>query len=141
MADKRFTGVSSQGREELPESLRKQGSLREPFSKASDPFALIDQETAQRSEGQRQGPLEKGSHMVSQSKPFPELRPQNDNGVKRESFNARWDLEVERAQREQPKAQTQTRKMDAFDAIEKFNSDRRNQEHHSMRPPGKSVER
>lgn len=118
--------LSSQGREGLPGSLRDAESPIRAFDDARDPSLKRQRQNIEKTEIQRRDAIGGGSQMVKMDKPFPELKPRNDNAVIQKSFNEHWNAEIERAQREHPKAQTQAqaRKPDVFDAIDKRHSER-----------------
>ena len=136
MKRRRSTGVSSQGRDGLPERLRNRESPHTEFTDTSDPFGRIEREAMRKTESQRRGEQGHGSLMVKLDRPFPQLKPKNARSVIRAHFNRRWDHEIERAQREPPIAQTQARAPDAFDAVDAAKRQRRIEAHIGMRSPG-----
>lgn len=141
MKSNAHAGISSQGREGLPDTLRYQQSPHREFVDASDPFACIEREALQKTESQRRGEQHQGSLMVKMDKPFPQLKPKNDHSVIRESFNRRWNKEVARAQREHPIAQTQGRAPDAFDVIEQVKTQQQTNTYDRKDFPGLGRER
>lgn len=113
--------LSSQGREGLPDSLRDTESPIRAFDDARDPSLKRQRQNMEKTEKQRRDAIGGGSQMVKMDKPFPQLKPRNDNAVIQKSFNGHWNAEIKRAQ---PKAQEQTRKPDVFDAIDKRHYER-----------------
>lgn len=115
-------GWSAQGRDGLPSSLNQATSPRQPFEHARDPYLKNYQAHMQKSEKERRDSVGNGSLMVQMDKPFPELKPSNQNakGALRQSFNQRWEAEISRAQKqhsEQQQSSAQTGK-DPFAGID-----------------------
>lgn len=102
----------SQGRDNLPDSLRNaQSPYREFDMAAGGELRKKEWEAMARTEaeGRRAG---EGSHQVKADKPFPELKPKDHKTQIRESFNKNWLAEQRRAQLAQYQAQEQSRAND-----------------------------
>ncbi len=128
----RYGGVSSQGRDGLPDSLGKRESPQGEFTEASGPFGRIEREATRQTEAERQGEQGQGALMVKTDKPFPRLKPQKAHAVIREHFNRRWEQEIQRARRGLQNAQTPARAADAFDAIDKAQQQRQREACHGV---------
>lgn len=136
MKRRRYIGVSSQGRDGLPERLRNRESPHTEFTDASDPFGRIERQAMRKTESQRKGEQGHGSLMVKLDKPFPQLKPKNARSVIRTNFNRRWDQEIERARHEPQSAQMPARASDAFDAIDEAKQQRQIETYRGVRSPG-----
>lgn len=80
-----------------PVSLKKLQPLREPFDQTRDPLYKKQLEALEKTEAQRREETETGSQMVKLHKPFPDLRPRNDQSQIRRTFNQAWLREHRRA--------------------------------------------
>ena len=72
-----------------------------PFDHARSPEISQQLNDLQKSEKQRREEGERGSNMVKQDKPYPELRPKLNLEPKRSSFNQAWLREQRAARLEQ----------------------------------------
>jgi hypothetical protein len=85
-------------RRDAPESLRGARPVRSPFDHARCPYVSAQLKAAAKTEAQRREESGRGSLMVKLHRPFPDLRPRNENQPIREAFNAAW-LKEDRAAR------------------------------------------
>ena len=83
---------------DIPASLHKLQALRPPFDHARDPFISAQLKAMRKTEAQRWEESGRGSSMVRQHRPFPELRPKHESGPLRASFNQAWLKEQRDAQ-------------------------------------------
>ncbi|GJL72933.1 MAG: hypothetical protein NMNS01_21320 [Nitrosomonas sp.] len=96
-----FAGKTPELAGDTPATFHQVPSQRQAFDHARDPYVSMQLKDMEKTEAQRRGESERsahGSEMVKQSKPFPELRPANENAPIRESFNRAW-LREQRAAR------------------------------------------
>ena len=101
--DKRHSRASYAGREPglsqgIPASLRGWRALRAGFDHARDPFISAKLKAMEKTESQRREEAGSGSGMVKMQRPFPDLRPKQEQGPLRASFNQAW-LREQRAAR------------------------------------------
>lgn len=73
-----------------PVSLKKLRSLQIPFDHARSPEISAQLNDLGKSEKERREDGERGSRMVKQHHPYPELRPKHTLGPKRTSFDQAW---------------------------------------------------
>jgi len=104
-------GVSHSSREpslrgDMPESLRKAGSVCSPFDHARDPW-LSKQLKAERQTEAKRRESGDGAKMVKLHKPFPELKPKHDLTQIRKTFNKSWMQEAHAARMAQFDEQAQ----------------------------------
>ena len=88
-----FAGKDPELAGDSPATFRQVPSHRQAFDHARDPYTSMQLKDMGKTETQRRGDSERaghGSEMVKKSKPFPELRPANENAPIRESFNRAW---------------------------------------------------
>lgn len=112
-------GWSSQGRDGLPDRLRRVERMRMEFEGARDPSLKAQRAAMGKSEAKRREEQGEGSQMVKLHKPFPDLRPKThaaQQGI-RQSFNNHWHAEQNRAAKRQDHN-------DAFDRIDQSNAER-----------------
>lgn len=93
-----YAGRDPDLRRDTPASLRAQAPLQPPFDHARDPLISAQRKAMEQTEAQRRGESGRGSTMVKLDKPFPDLRPKNDNSQIRPAFNQAW-LREQRAAR------------------------------------------
>ena len=109
---------SSQGRDDLPDSLQRERNLSKEFEAARCPLVEDQSASARISNTDGRGVQDKGSEMVRKHKPFPELRPKSvmaQHSI-RHSFNNRWHVEQKRASRRHEHK-------DAFDHVDQVKSE------------------
>ncbi len=88
-----FAGKTPELAGDMPATFRRAPSQRQAFDYARDPYVSMQLKDMEKTEAQRRGENERngrGSEMVKLDKPFPELRPVNENAPIRESFNRAW---------------------------------------------------
>jgi hypothetical protein len=88
-----FAGKNSELAGDTPATFRRAPPHRQAFDHASDPYVGMQLKDMEKTEAQRRGESERSgrdSEMVKLDKPFPELRPANENAPIRESFNRAW---------------------------------------------------
>ncbi len=92
-------------RAQAPQSLRLTQSIGEPFDYARDPLIRKQLEDERRTESQRRESQGRESQMVKLHRPFPELRPKQEQGPLRAAFNASWLKEQRSARMAEFRAQ------------------------------------
>ena len=115
-----FAGKQPELANDMPATFRRAPSQRQAFDHARDPYVSMQLRDMEKTEAQRRGESERSgrdSEMVKLDKPFPELRPANENAPVRESFNRAWLREQREArmaeyehQREQQREIEQSQK-------------------------------
>ncbi len=103
---------------DVPDSFGQVPPNRREFDHARDPYISKQLKAMEKTEAQRRGESERsgrGSEMVKMDKPFPELRPANEQAPIRQAFNRAWlreqrearlaDLERQRQREQQDVAQ------------------------------------
>ncbi|CAA0099560.1 Uncharacterised protein [Halioglobus japonicus] len=93
-----FAGRDPDLRRDTPASLQSQSPVQPAFEQVRDPLIRAQHKAMEKTEAQRRGESGRGSTMVKLDKPFPELRPKNDNSQIRPAFNQAW-LQEQRAAR------------------------------------------
>ena len=113
-----FAGRDPELSRTTPASLRNQAPVKHPFDHARDPLISAQLKAMEQTEAQRREESGRGSTMVKLDKPFPDLRPKNDNSQIRPAFNQAWireqraariaQLQEERAAQSTPEQQQNT---------------------------------
>lgn len=88
-----FAGKRPELAGDIPDTFHQAPPNRREFDHARDPYISMQLKDMEKTESQRRGESERngrGSEMVKLDKPFPELRPANENAPIRESFNCAW---------------------------------------------------
>ena len=114
MAEKEASRWNSQGRAGLPDKLSSVEGPWLEFDNARDPFRRIQREDMKKTEAQRRGETGGGSQMVKQDRPFPELKPRNDNQPARDVFNQKWRAENQNAKQRQSRLGNGPERQDPF---------------------------
>lgn len=94
-------------RKDAPVSLRELRALRVPFDHARDPYISAQLKAMEKTEAQRREEGGRGSMMVKRHRPFPELRPRNEDRPIRAAFNQAWFREQRAAKLAHYRAQAQ----------------------------------
>ena len=120
--DRWIWGWSTHGRADLPLQLQAAPDLTNEFENNRCPYNRLAREAMANTEAENRRANGEGSWMVTMDRPFPELRPKNDNAkhVLRASFNQRWKQEQARAE---------SKGMDAFDRINQQKAQREALQH------------
>ena len=87
-------------RMQTPQSLRSAKGVSRTFDHARDPLISKQINDINKAEKQRreEGERGKGSEMIKLHRPFPDLRPKNDNTQIKITFNQDWLREQRKAQ-------------------------------------------
>jgi len=88
-----FSGKHPELARDIPDSFREAPPSRREFDHARDPYISKQLKAMEKTEAQRRGESERsgrGSEMVKLNKPFPELRPANEQAPIRQAFNRAW---------------------------------------------------
>lgn len=93
-----FAGRDPELSQHTPVSLRKLRALRSPFGHARDPYLSAQLSDREKTKAQRREEHGRGSHMVKLHKPFPELKPKDNDNPLRAAFNRAWLKEQRAAQ-------------------------------------------
>ena len=93
-----FAGRDPDLRRDVPASFKALEPAHRAFEQARDPLIRAQHQAMEQTEAQRRGESGRGSTMVKLDKPFPDLRPKNDNSQIRPAFNSAW-LREQRAAR------------------------------------------
>ncbi len=115
-----FAGKHPELAGDIPDSFREVPPNRREFDHARDHYISLQLKAMEKTEAQRRGESEhsgRGSDMVKLDKPFPELRPANEQAPIRQAFNRAWlreqreariaELERQREREQQNAAQEQ----------------------------------
>ncbi len=85
-----FAGSDPELSGAMPDSFRHAPHNRSQFDHARDPLIALQLRAMQKTESQRREDTGRDSEMITLHKPFPELRPKNENGPLRDTFNRAW---------------------------------------------------
>jgi len=88
-----FAGKHSELAGDRPDSFSQAPPNRREFNHARDRYISLQLKAMEKTEAQRRGESERtgrGSEMVKLDKPFPELRPANEQAPIRQAFNRAW---------------------------------------------------
>lgn len=77
-------------RQSGPVSLRNLRAAHPLFNRVCDPMRAVQMKDMEKAEAKRREETGRGSEMVRLHRPFPDLRPKNDNTQLRASFNQAW---------------------------------------------------
>lgn len=121
-----FSGKHPELANDTPDSFREAPPNRREFDHARDRYVSLQLKAMEKTEAQRRGESERGgrsSNMVKLDKPFPELRPANEQAPIRQAFNRAWLREQREARLAELERQRQREQQDAAQqrAIEQGN--------------------
>lgn len=88
-----FAGKHPELAGDVPDSFHEAPPNRREFDHARDRYVSLQLKAMEQTEAQRRGESEhsgRGSNMVKLNKPFPELRPANEQAPIRQAFNRAW---------------------------------------------------
>ena len=113
-----FAGSQPDLAQNAPVNLRELRALRVPFDHARSPEISMQLNDLQKSEKQRREEGDRGSDMVKQDSPYPELRPKHELKPKRASFNQAWLKEHRAAQLAQYKTERMSNQQEKIQSQE-----------------------
>ena len=111
-----FAGKHPELAGDIPDSFRKVPPNRREFDYARDRYIGMQLVDMEKTEAQRRGESERNgrsSEMVKRSKPFPELRPANEQAPIRQAFNRAWLREQREARLAELERQRQREQQNA----------------------------
>ena len=111
-----FAGKHPELAGDRPDSFAQAPPNRREFDHARDRYVSLQLKAMEKTEAQRRGESERsgrGSEMVKMDKPFPELRPANEQAPIRQAFNRAWLREQREARLAELKRQRQREQQDA----------------------------
>ncbi|SEN41835.1 hypothetical protein [Nitrosomonas marina] len=111
-----FAGKHPELAKDTPDSFREAPPNRREFDHARDRYISLQLKAMEKTEAQRRGESERSgrsSEMVKLSKPFPELRPANEQAPIRQAFNRAWLREQREARLAELEKQRQREQQNA----------------------------